>query len=141
VLVGSNNFAELYLLRLNASRTGFVLSGGLADLVADSATERDQVQFGSGFGAITDIQVGPDGGVYVTSISDQTIYRIVPEPSLAAMLPIGRFNGGGLSPPSAAARKESCASAFHLHRARESYPPVPDSRHRTLASRAAPEPG
>jgi glucose/arabinose dehydrogenase len=89
VLVGSNNFDEVYLLRLNANRTGFALTGGLADLVADSVTERDQIQFGTGFGAVTDIQVGPDGAAYVTSITDQTIFRIVPEPSVGAMLLAG----------------------------------------------------
>jgi glucose/arabinose dehydrogenase len=89
MLVGGVNFAEVYLLRLDASRTGFVLGGGLADLVADSFAERDQIVFGSGFGAVTDIQIGPDGAAYVTSISDQTIYRIVPEPSLGAMLLAG----------------------------------------------------
>ena len=90
VIVGDANNGNLYLFRLNAARNAFVLDGALADLVADSATERDAVEFGSGFGAVTDIQVGPDGAVYVTSIGNGIVYRIVPEPSttlaLAALL-------------------------------------------------------
>jgi glucose/arabinose dehydrogenase len=89
LLVGDYNFGQLYLFRLNAGRTGFVLSGGLADLVADSTSERDSVRFGQNFGPITDVQVGPDGGVYVTSIGNGTIYRILPEPSAPLALLVG----------------------------------------------------
>jgi aldose sugar dehydrogenase len=89
LLVGDNNLGQLYLFRLNAGRTGFTLSGGLADLVADSTAERDSVRFGQDFGPITDVQVGPDGGVYVTSIGNGTIYRILPEPSGLLSLLVG----------------------------------------------------
>ncbi|MGA9169918.1 MAG: hypothetical protein WBZ20_07215, partial [Nitrososphaeraceae archaeon] len=34
--------------------------------------------FASGFGAITDLQVGPDGYLYVLSHTGGAIYRIVP---------------------------------------------------------------
>jgi hypothetical protein len=34
--------------------------------------------FGKGFGAITDIEVGPDGYLYVVSIGLGEIFRIVP---------------------------------------------------------------
>jgi len=89
LLVGDSNNGNLYLFRLNAARTGFVLSGGLTDLVADNVSERDAVQFGSNFGSVTDIQPGPDGGIYVTSIGRGTIYRIMPEPSGTSMLLMG----------------------------------------------------
>ena len=88
VLVGSNNFGELYLFRLDAARDTLVMTGaGLADRVADSTAERNLVRFGQGFSAITDIQVGPDGGVYVTDIGTGTIYRLtaVPEPGTLAL--------------------------------------------------------
>ena len=39
----------------------------------------DEFILGSGFGCITDIKVGPDGFVYVVSLSDGTIYRLVPK--------------------------------------------------------------
>jgi hypothetical protein len=34
--------------------------------------------FGHGFGTITDLQVGPDGYLYVLSYTSGAIYRIVP---------------------------------------------------------------
>jgi len=91
VLVGDNNTGNLYLLRLNAARDGFVLAGSLADLVADGTAERNLVRFGQDFSVTTDIQVGPDGAVYVTSLGDGTIYRIapVPEASTWGMLALG----------------------------------------------------
>ncbi len=90
VLVGDNNTGSLYLFRLTGTRDGFVLSGGLADLVADGA-ERSQVRFGSNFFVTTDIEVGPDGAVYVVSLGQSRIYRIlpIPEPSTAATLALG----------------------------------------------------
>ena len=89
LLVGDNNNGALYLFRLNANRTGFVLGGNLADLVADNTVEANSVRFGQDFGPITDIQVGPDSGVYVTSIGNGTVYRIMPEPPAAAALLAG----------------------------------------------------
>jgi glucose/arabinose dehydrogenase len=88
LLVGDANHGNLYLFRLDATRTGFVLTGGLADLVADDLTERNQVRFGENFGSVTDIQVGPDNAVYVTSIGRGTVYRL-PEPSLAMSMIAG----------------------------------------------------
>ncbi len=35
--------------------------------------------FGTGFGCMTDIKVGPDGFVYIVSLSDGTIYRLIPK--------------------------------------------------------------
>ena len=89
LLVGDNNNGHLYLFRLNATRTGFVLAGRLADLVADDTTEQNLVRFGQDFGPITDIQIGPDTVVYVTSIGNGTVYRILPEPSTTLMLLVG----------------------------------------------------
>ena len=43
VLVADNNTHQIYMFTLNAQRDGFVLTDGLADLVADSADERDQL--------------------------------------------------------------------------------------------------
>ena len=56
--------------------------------MADNLTERNSLRFGQDFGGITDIQVGPDGNVYVTSIWNGTIYRL-PEPSTPVMLVVG----------------------------------------------------
>lgn len=39
----------------------------------------DEIILGTGFGCVTDIKVGPDGFVYVVSLSDGVIYRLVPK--------------------------------------------------------------
>jgi glucose/arabinose dehydrogenase len=88
LLVGDANNGNLYLFRLNAARTGFVLTGVLADLVANDVAEQNLSRFGQGFGSVTDIQIGPEGAVYVTSIGDGTVYRL-PEPSFALMMLVG----------------------------------------------------
>ena len=51
--------------------------GGLSDLVADN-DQVSEVTFGTGFGAITDVKTGPDGYMYIISITDGNIYRILP---------------------------------------------------------------
>ena len=39
----------------------------------------DDVIFGDGFGGVTDLTVGPDGYLYVVSIGQGKIFRIMPE--------------------------------------------------------------
>jgi aldose sugar dehydrogenase len=92
VIVGNNNLGTMHVLRLNAARDGFVLSGGLTDLVADDEAERNALQFGSGFGPTTDLEVGPDGALYAVSYSTGIIHRIVPEPGA-----LGLFGAATLS--------------------------------------------
>jgi glucose/arabinose dehydrogenase len=91
LIVGDNNTQNLYLLRLNAARDGFVLSGGLTDLVADTTAERNQLLFGQDFGVVTDLQIGPNGNLYVLSLSDGAIFEIsaVPEAGPLAMAGLG----------------------------------------------------
>jgi len=78
VFVGDVNNGNLYLFPLNGARDGFVLSGALADLVADGSGELNQVIFGTGFAGITDVKVGPDGFLYVVSIGGGAIYVVRP---------------------------------------------------------------
>ncbi len=75
-LVSDNNNGQIYALPLNPGRTGFALSGDLADLVANDQTQADTLLFGSGFGPVTDLEIGPDGDVYVVDIGNGTVYRI-----------------------------------------------------------------
>jgi glucose/arabinose dehydrogenase len=54
----------------------------LEDRVADNlakfdATESETLRFGTGFGIGTDIQTGPDGTLYVVSLSNGAVYEIV----------------------------------------------------------------
>jgi aldose sugar dehydrogenase len=72
LFVGDINGGVLYRFRLNASRDGFVFqNSALSDRVADNSSELNELVFGTGFGGITDIQVGPDGFLYVVSFSGQ----------------------------------------------------------------------
>lgn len=91
VIVGDNNTGRLFLFRLNATRTGFVLSGDLADLVADTTTERNSLSFGTDFSVVTGLQQGADGALYVVALGNGAIYRIapVPEPTTWLTLALG----------------------------------------------------
>jgi glucose/arabinose dehydrogenase len=88
-IVGDFNLQQLYALPLNGARTGFDIAGipGLADLVADDPGERDALRFGTGFLA-TDLEVGPDGHLYVLRIFPGAITRIRgPGPATVPALP------------------------------------------------------
>jgi hypothetical protein len=49
------------------------LKGDLEDKVADSPKELNDIIIGQGFGQITDIEVGPDGYLYVLSHDNNTV--------------------------------------------------------------------
>lgn len=80
--VGGNG-GSLYRIKLTADRRGLDLSADprLADGVADNVqkfegTESETMKVGQGFGTTPSIEQGPDGLLYVVSITDNTIYRI-----------------------------------------------------------------
>ncbi len=81
LFVGDYNNGNLYHFDLNENRTQLVLGGGLADRALDPGDEVGDILFGTGFGGITDVKVGPDGYLYVLTFQDDggSIYRIVPE--------------------------------------------------------------
>ncbi|HZA63518.1 MAG TPA: PQQ-dependent sugar dehydrogenase [Nitrososphaeraceae archaeon] len=70
---------RIYHFDLNEDRTDLVLEGPLADKIIDtpSIAEFSNIIFGEGFGGVTDLEVGPDGYLYVVSIGQGAIYRIV----------------------------------------------------------------
>ncbi len=79
VLVGNCNLGSIYKFTLNSSRDSFVFSNPeLSDLVLHIGDDYSEIEFGEGFGCITDIEEGPDGFLYIVSLSDGTIYRIIP---------------------------------------------------------------
>ncbi len=78
VFVGDVKTGNLYNFKLNSDRDQLVLNPPLDDKVADTPDEIQEIVFGQGFGVITDIQVGPDGYLYILGIGG-TIYRIVPK--------------------------------------------------------------
>jgi glucose/arabinose dehydrogenase len=78
MLVADVHFGRIYNFNLNENRTDLVLEGPIADKVAETDAEVEQLIFGSEFGAITDLEVGPDGYLYVLSFGQGAIYRIHP---------------------------------------------------------------
>jgi glucose/arabinose dehydrogenase len=79
MFVGDIKNGNLYHFKLDEQRTGLQLDGLP---LADKVGSKDEIQhavFGQGFGGITDIEVGPDGYLYILTYSkeDGTIYRIV----------------------------------------------------------------
>jgi aldose sugar dehydrogenase len=78
MFVGSVKGGTLFNFDLNDDRTELDLDSPLDDKVANTANETRAVTFAHGFGTITDLEVGPDGYLYVVSLDHGTIYRIVP---------------------------------------------------------------
>ena len=77
-LVG-NQAGSIFRFPLNADRTGLdttALPAALQDLVANDMNEANLVRIGQGFGAVTDLQFGPDGKLYVVDIALGRIWRI-----------------------------------------------------------------
>jgi glucose/arabinose dehydrogenase len=70
MFVGSFHDGTIYRFMLNKNRTGLVLNDQeLSNKnIANSSNKIDGLIFGYGFGGITDIQVGPDGYMYVLSL-------------------------------------------------------------------------
>lgn len=87
--VGANG-GSLYRFRMTANRLSVDVSADprLADRVADNlfrtqkfeGTESETLVIGRGFGITPDIRQGPDGNLYVVSLSDGAIYRITAVP-------------------------------------------------------------
>jgi len=80
LFVGDYSHGRLYHFDLDSSRTKFVLNGSLTNRIAHTSDDKDlaQIIFGSGFDAITDLDVGPDGYLYVVSLKGGKIFKIVP---------------------------------------------------------------
>ena len=77
--VADENTFNIYHFKLNQNRTELLLQGPLADGVADSNDELDDVLFAGFHDTISDLEVGPDGYLYFVSIWEGKIYRIVPQ--------------------------------------------------------------
>ena len=78
MFVGDIKNGNLYHFKLNQDRTGLVLNGTLSNKIANTPSDSQPIIFASGFDeGITDLQVGPDGYLYVLAYAG-SIYRIVP---------------------------------------------------------------
>ena len=81
IFVGDFNGGNLYFFHVNEQRNDLNLDefgSALSDRVVDDDLEFSFIVFGTGFGGITDIKTGPDGFLYIVSIGDGAIYRIIP---------------------------------------------------------------
>jgi aldose sugar dehydrogenase len=76
IFLGDANSGNLYHFDLNKDRTQLELEGRLSDKVINSLEELDQTIFGKGFPTIVDIDVSPDGYLYILTYGG-SIYRIV----------------------------------------------------------------
>ena len=79
LFIGDNNLGNIYHFDLSKDRRHLVLRGALEDKVADSNSELDDVIFGQYFDGITDLEIGPDGYLYILTYKENNfyIYRIV----------------------------------------------------------------
>jgi glucose/arabinose dehydrogenase len=77
----------LFRMNLNASRTGIATTDPrTAGKVADNVEKHDlreseQFLIGTNFGVVTDIQSGPNGNLFVVSLSKGAVYEIFRQPS------------------------------------------------------------
>jgi aldose sugar dehydrogenase len=92
----------LFRFKLTADRQHFSFSDPrLADRVADNVDKFDQTEsesllIGKDFGITTDIQSGPNGNLFVVSLSNGAIYEIKSKPSL---LFVANLTGSQETPP------------------------------------------
>lgn len=86
LMVGSFKYGVIYDFDLNDGRTSLELGGALADRIENSPDASQDIIFGRNFGPIVDLEVGPDGYLYVLSI-DGRLYRILTVAQAAAVIP------------------------------------------------------
>lgn len=70
------HLVEFTIFELNSKRNALFLNDSLADKVANNDSELQDIIFGEGFGVPTDLEIGPDGMLYISSLRDGAIYRI-----------------------------------------------------------------
>ena len=71
MFVGDFNNGNLYHFDLSEDRSRLLLNGPLEDRVADNQDELQNAILGQGFSTITDIEVGPDGYLYVLTYAGE----------------------------------------------------------------------
>jgi glucose/arabinose dehydrogenase len=78
LLVGDANNGNIYDFNLDEPRKNLELSGKLSDKIANNTGELNDLVFAKGFGKVADMEIGPDGLLYILSTQKDltTIYRI-----------------------------------------------------------------
>lgn len=78
MFVGDIRYGNIYHFELDDHRKGLLLGGALDDKVIYSDIENEKIIFGEGFGGISDLEIGPDDYLYVVSIGQGKIYKLMP---------------------------------------------------------------
>jgi aldose sugar dehydrogenase len=80
LFVGSSHGRSVYHFDLDHNREELSLDGGLLDRIADDRGEIQRAIFAEGFDFITDMDIGPDGYLYILSYEGNraSVVRIVP---------------------------------------------------------------
>lgn len=80
LFIGSVHNGTIYHFDLTKDRTHLDLKGDLSDKIANTGDNLEGVRFAKGMGLITDLEIGPDGYLYILSFlkHDGTIFRITP---------------------------------------------------------------
>jgi glucose/arabinose dehydrogenase len=81
IFVGDVHTGRIYHFDLNDNRTELVLPNSLASkfIASRNAPGMEKIIFGQGLGGVTDLTVGPDDYLYVVSIGQGKVYRILPK--------------------------------------------------------------
>ena len=81
IFVGSYNYGRILHFHLNQQRDNLYLRGPLEDKVENNPQGYIPSVFGRNFGRIVDLETGPDGYLYVLSLTadDGKIFRILPK--------------------------------------------------------------
>jgi glucose/arabinose dehydrogenase len=81
IFVGDVHNGRIYHFKLNDERNDLVLPEVLADRYIQNPVNfgAGDIVFGEGFGGITDLTVGPDGYLYIVSIGQGKVFRILPQ--------------------------------------------------------------
>jgi aldose sugar dehydrogenase len=81
MFVGDVHNGRIYHFKLNNERNDLLLPQSLASKFIESPVNpgAEEIVFGDGFSGVTDLTVGPDGYLYVVSIGQGKVYRILPK--------------------------------------------------------------
>ena len=80
IFVGAFLDGRLYHFDLNQNRTHLLLPLKLSSQVLQNwnSTGFEDIVFGTGFGGISSLNIGPDEYLYVVSVEHGKVYRIIP---------------------------------------------------------------
>jgi glucose/arabinose dehydrogenase len=79
IFIGDVHNGHIYHFKLNNERNDLLLPQSLAGKFIENPVNpgAEEIVFGDGFSGVTDLTVGPDGYLYVVSIGQGKVYRIL----------------------------------------------------------------